>query len=257
MSEATPAKRVVCQLRFRLAGEVVGLEASVPDGPSRVADVLPAVQALTSAVVAAAVRRVEREGKAISCAKGCGACCRQPVPVGEAEAIALAKLVAAMPPERQAAVRSRFDAGIARLAEAGLLERARRMSQMPDDEPRHRLGVAYHRLEVACPFLDGESCSIHPHRPVACREYLVTSPAAHCSTPEERPVDRVALPGKVSVALYRFGDGAGPTPPRWMPLLLALEWAAAHRGAGGRRVAGPELFQRFLQHLAAPPRPPG
>ena len=256
MSEATLEKRVGCQLRFRLAGEAVELEASVPDGPSCVVDVLPAVQLLTSAIAAAAVRRLAREGKAISCAKGCGACCRQPVPVGEAEAIALAELVAAMPSGRQAAVRGRFDAGIARLAEAGLLGRVRRMSQMPDDEPRHRLGVAYHRLQIACPFLDDESCSIHPHRPLGCREYLVTSPAAHCSTPEERPVDRVALPGKASVALYRFGDGAGPTPPRWMPLLLALEWAAAHGRAGGRRVPGPELFERFLQHLAAPPRPP-
>jgi hypothetical protein len=35
--------------------------------------------------------------------------------------------------------------------------------------------VRYFLQGVACPFLEAESCGIHPDRPLACREYLVTS----------------------------------------------------------------------------------
>ena len=50
-----------------------------------------------------------------------------------------------------------------------------------------------------CPFLEEESCSIHPDRPLVCREYLVTSPAELCAGPTQEGVTPVAVP-KVSPA---------------------------------------------------------
>ena len=56
-----------------------------------------------NAVVAAA-----EAGKAISCHKGCGACCRQLVPISRTEGERLVTLVDAMPEPRRAAVLARF-----------------------------------------------------------------------------------------------------------------------------------------------------
>jgi Fe-S-cluster containining protein len=39
---------------------------------------------------------------------------------------------------------------------------------------------------MPCPFLEDESCSIHPDRPLVCREYLVTSPAELCAGPRRK-----------------------------------------------------------------------
>ncbi|MEZ5279133.1 MAG: hypothetical protein R2770_01565 [Acidimicrobiales bacterium] len=39
--------------------------------------------------------------------------------------------------------------------------------------------------DVACPLLDDGVCSIRPDRPLACREYLVTSDPKHCAPPGE------------------------------------------------------------------------
>ena len=250
MSSPKPDGRAACELRFRLGRETVYVRAPVPAGPSRLADVLPALGALTDSVVAEAVRQAERQGRTVSCRKGCGACCRQPVPVAQAEAMALAELVAVLPPARQTAVRERFADGLERLAAAGLLDAVRQLPEKPDDEERRELGLAYFRQGIPCPFLEDEACSIHPQRPLACREYLVTSPPAACSEPDRGGVERLELPGKVSRALYAFGDGSGQGPVRWMPLLLALEWAGAHPDLARRRYSGPELFERFVRHLA-------
>jgi len=244
-------------LRLRLGVEATQVRVQLPTVPVRVTGVLPALQSVASAVVDAAARRVERQGKAISCRKGCGACCRQPVPVAEAEAAFLAELIGGMAADRQAVLRRRFRRGIRRLGRAGLLDPIRRLGQMPDGDARRRLGLAYFRQQIPCPFLEDESCSIHPHRPLSCREYLVTSPAAHCADPVRNRVERVPIPSKPSVALYRLGDGSGGGKPRWLPLILALEWAEQHpHPAGAAPVPGPRLFEAFLRELSpgTPPR---
>jgi hypothetical protein len=75
-----------------------------------------------------------------------------------------------------------------------------------------------------------ESCSIHPDRPAACREDLVTSPAESGAHPTQETVRCVPLPLKVSAALRHCAtDGAtAGRPSGWVPLILAPEWAAAH-----------------------------
>jgi Fe-S-cluster containining protein len=255
MGESPDLAVSVCTLRLRLGGEVVEAEARIPAGLIRLVDLLPALQKLTDAVVDAAARQAERDGKAISCRKGCGACCRQPVPIAEAEAAHLAELIAAMPTDRQASFRRRFRRGIRQLRRAGLLDAVRRLGEMPEDEERQRLGVAYFQQHIPCPFLEDESCSIHPRRPLSCREYLVTSPAAHCSEPAPGRVERVPVPARPSVALYRLGEGAGGPRPRWLPMILALEWAARQRRAPAERFPGARLLEAFLRHLSGGERP--
>src|SRR5436305_2819221 len=87
----------------------------------------------------------------------------------------------------------------------------------------------YFNLGIDCPFLEDESCSIHPDRPLSCREYLVTSPAEHCTAPTRDTIRRVPTPG---FAMTAFAILDGPPPVgkgcRWVPLVLALEWAEAN-----------------------------
>lgn len=46
---------------------------------------------------------------------------------------------------------------------------------------------------TSLPFLEDDACSIHPHRPSVCREYLVTSPAEHCAELGRKLVKRVPV----------------------------------------------------------------
>jgi Fe-S-cluster containining protein len=235
---------VTADIRVTIGGEPMHLAITVPSGPTRVGDLLPVFQGLADVVVGVGVRKVEREGARVSCRAGCGACCRQPVPVSESEARALKHLVEGMPEPRRTQVRERFAGAVRRLAEGGLLDRVR------DTKPGSdvvALSLDYFRLGLPCPFLEDESCSIHPDRPVACREYLVTSPAEECSRPDERRVFGVPLPAQVGRAVRAVDRQASGSGSGWVLLVLALEWAEAHpEGPCG---VGPDLLRAFWSSL--------
>jgi Fe-S-cluster containining protein len=219
-------------LRLTVGDLSIAHPITVPNGAVAATAVLPALQGLVNATVAAAER-----GKDISCRKGCGACCRQLVPISRTEGEALLALVEAMPGKRRAAVRARFADAEERIAAAGLADRGTRSDR--------EMSVAYFATGVPCPFLEDESCSIHPDRPLVCREYLVTSPAALCAGPAQEGVTPVRVP-KVSLAARRLQDES----ETWFPLAMLFAWSRQPRPPAQRR-PGPEWIQRFLRSLTS------
>lgn len=223
-------------LRLKVGDLSIAHPITVPSGSVAATAVLPALQGLVNATVGAA-----EMGKDISCRKGCGACCRQLVPISRTEGEALLALVEAMPKERRKAVRARFAAAEAAITAAGLAERGARSDR--------EMSLAYFALGLPCPFLEEESCSIHPDRPLICREYLVTSPAELCAGPQQEGVTPVSVP-KLSLAARRLQDESDA----WFPLALLMTWSRKSRTPAKRR-PGTEWVQRFLRGLAnsAPP----
>src|SRR5471030_1678298 len=215
-------------LRLTVGDLQIAHPITVPDAAVPAREIVPALQGLVNAVVSAA-----ESGKAISCRKGCGACCRQLVPVSRSDGERLLDLVEAMPKERRKEIRRRFAAAEAVLTPAGFGERAGKTDR--------ELSTGYFALGVACPFLEDESCSIHEERPLICREYLVTSPAELCAGPLQDGVMPVAVP-KVSLAARKLQDEKD----EWFPLALLMAWSRMRPRNAVRRT-GPEWVQRFLK----------
>lgn len=238
---------VTASVPLKLAGERMQLSVTVPNRAAAVHDLLPIFRGLADTVVGVAVRAVEKKGEKVSCCAGCGACCRQPVPVSFAEARALSHLVDSMPEPRREQVRQRFADAITRLDQAGLLNR---LHPSPSDADATAIGLAYFQIGIPCPFLENESCSIHAERPVACREYLVTSPAAECARPEAERVRGVPLPAQVGRAMRNIDRRESDGDIGFVPLVLALEWSAANPPAPPTITAS-RLMQQFFAHLQA------
>lgn len=217
-------------LRLSVGDLRIAHPITVPSGPVEAAEIVPALQGLVNAVVGAA-----EAGKTVSCRKGCGACCRQLVPVSRSEGERLLRVVEAMPKERREALLARFTAAEAAIEAAGLGQREGRSDR--------ELSAAYFALGVPCPFLEDESCSIHPERPLVCREYLVTSPAELCAGPAQEGVTPLPVP-KVSLAARGLQDEADD----WFPLALLMAWRRTRPRPATRR-PGPEWVQRFLRQL--------
>ena len=232
-TKAPVGPTLTANLRLTVGDLKIARPVTAPVGAVPAVEVIPALQDLVNAVVEAAEQQSAGAGREISCRKGCGACCRQLVPISRTEGEALLALVEAMPAERQEAVRGRFAAAEAAIVEAGLAERAGRGDR--------ELSLAYFALKVPSPFLEEESCSIHPDRPLVCREYLVTSPAALCSGPAQEGVTPVAVP-KVSLAARRLQDDKD----EWFPLALLMQWARS-RPRDVERKPGPQWIERFLK----------
>lgn len=246
MLSASPPATITANVAVTLSGKPHTVSITVPAGKTRLDHLLPVFHALASTIVDRAEAEEAAAGRTVSCRAGCGACCRQPVPVSPSEARGLAALVAAMPEPRRGAVRRRFAAAQAALAAAGVETRPEAIARLAPGE-RRPWGQAYFTKQVACPFLDAESCSIHRDRPAVCREYLVTTPAANCDAPTAEMVRRVPLPAQVSAAV------AATDLERGHGLLLlvdSLDWAAVNP-APPPRDAGLALVRAVFARLAA------
>ncbi|HJZ55716.1 MAG TPA: YkgJ family cysteine cluster protein [Gemmataceae bacterium] len=238
------------RIELTVLGHPVAVEHGTPDGRARVDELLPLLYALDNAVIGAAVKKIEAEGKAVSCCKGCSACCRaQPVPVTPAEAFALARLVDALPEPRRTEVRERFADRVAKLKDAGLFDLFLRLVPVTDKQQARDAATAYFRLGLVCPFLKDDACSIHPDRPFVCRQYLVTSPAELCADPLANPVAVVPIPFGPAGALLRAAEPVAGRPQLTVPLVLALEYAARHRDELERTTEAEPLLNRWLAEL--------
>ena len=239
------------QAELKIGGQKLRLQGAIPTEPISIIDLLPLIQRVADAVGDVALHEVKTSGKQLSCQAGCGACCRQLVPISEPEAVYLAQLVDAMPAEKQELIRGRLSEAREKLEQHGMLEALRMESSTGKPETRREFGQRYFELGIPCPFLENESCSIHAHRPISCREYLVTSPAVDCADPVAQRVEMVVIPRSVSSTLYRFGDGEGHDKAHWLPLILALEWAEQHTEQSLPLFPGAKLFENFIRQFAS------
>jgi len=233
--------------RVRIGDDTVDVKFTVPEGACAPEALLPDAQALANRVAALGAARAQRNGQDISCAKGCGACCRQLVPISPAEARHLAHVVSTLPPQQAAEVRKRFAEALSKMEGAGLPPRP---ALTADKAAFREYGLAYFRQGVACPFLREESCSIHTRRPLVCREYQVTSPPAACAKLGNGQVRQVPVPAHIWTVFSRSVSPDGTL--EWMPLIEALRFAEANPESDSNKT-GPQRVEALLRELSSRP----
>ena len=237
-----------------VGGGVLNATVNLHAGHTTLTQLLPIIQNLENTIVARAAEEAQQAGSPISCRAGCGACCRQMVPVSLFEAEALATWMDTLPTERRAELKARFHQALLALRDAGVIEKILDERWIKDRELTTQLAVDYFHAHVACPFLENESCSIHPIRPLSCREYLVTSPPALCDDPSVNQVAGVQLPIKLSRALYSFGQEIEQDHRGWIPLIFLLAWRKSGAKPGEYvSGTGEEVLKRFLERVAGSP----
>ena len=230
-----PESSLVCKFSLRFAGQVLDASMRVPTRPITTTEMLPALYALTDALIGVAVEQVESQGPRVSCAAGCGACCRQAVPISSDEARHIAAVVDSLEPSRRATIEQRFEHNLARLDASGLGPTARDLAHVGALHQSTEFGLAYLRLGCDCPFLEEGSCSIHPRRPArlpripghlapgptaptparAASTWSTCPPAPRiCST--RLPTER-ATPSRAPCCSPPLSSGCARTPPRPSP----------------------------------------
>jgi len=239
-------------LHLKVLGESCKVGVGVPGTPAGVGDLLPAARAITNATMEVAMAKSGREGFAVSCRKGCSACCYQLVGITVPEARALAKLVEEMPAERQATIRRRFAKTLELVRKKGVLDPKSSDGEAvlllhrkaSDREAYLDMAGRYFKLHRACPFLEDGACSIYEDRPLICREYAVTSPAEHCERLEYAAINMVGPPVRLSDGLAEVTAVVEGKAVEQIPLFAALAWAAIPGNAMPEaNVSGVELLK--------------
>lgn len=234
---------------------VMGVEINTPDGPvrgkvkvdlgpMRLSELVTTAHELTGVLATRANRKQEGLGKHITCKAGCGACCRQMVPLSPPEAFHLMDLVDSFDTLKRSWMLGRFDSVVQRLEAEEMI--APMMDIIVGADPHRAVNKKYFSLQLACPFLVDENCSIHADRPVACREYNVTSPALWCQDPFGYGVQKVPMPIPLSAPLSWLTAELTGEQPALIPLTLVPRWVAEHEELRTKTWPGLELFKKFM-----------
>jgi Fe-S-cluster containining protein len=224
---------VTGEVVLSIGGEPLKMSMTVPATPVKPHRMLPVFQKMTNSFVEISAVAAGARGETISCRIGCGACCRQPVPIAEIEIYHLAEVVESMPEPRRTEIKERFRKAVEHLKSLDWFEKMKEIGNRTLTETKEEItrdmqkaAMEYFHEGIACPFLENESCSIHEYRPVACREYLVTSPAVNCSNPTAENIKMVELVLNPSKTLRYVGVTGRFT--GFIPLVRALEFAEEH-----------------------------
>lgn len=224
---------------------------AVNSGPMRLAELVPLAAQIADIFSSRAVAAEETEGRTLSCALGCAACCRQLVALSIPEVLFLGEVVGRQSQEHREALVQRFDGVIGRLQRSGLMERLAATDL--DEEESNRLASEYFLMGLDCPFLEDETCGIHALRPTRCREHGVTSPPAWCASPFESSPAALPMPRPLAEALALLTAELTGEPARLVPLTLAPVWARSHPDLAHRTWPGPDLFARFMSFVKGHP----
>ncbi len=236
------------QIKLSINGIPLEMQMTVPAKPVKPQRMLPIFQKMSNSFVEMGISAVEDSGQTISCKKGCTACCYQPIPLAEIEAYNIVELIENLPDPRRAEIKKRFDEACRRFHEIGWFEKLDRCAYLSKKE-REKVVLEYFYENIACPFLEDEACSIYQARPLACREYLVTSPAENCSNPSPETVQMIEFQIKSAATLRQIGDSKNLNAiVNFLPLILALKWTEIHpdefpEKTGERWMA--DFFQRL------------
>jgi Fe-S-cluster containining protein len=225
---ANDSEWVTGQIKISINGVPLEMQLTVPAKPVKPQRMLPIFQQMSNSFVEMGVNAVKSEGKKISCVKGCGACCSQPVPLAEIEAYNIAQVVENLPEPRRTEIKKRFDEACQHFHEIGWFQKLDECALLPKEE-RQKVVMEYFYENVSCPFLEDGACSIYEDRPLVCREYLVTSPAENCSKPTPETVDLIDFKIKAAATLRHIGDSQNLNAiVNFLPLILALKWTETH-----------------------------
>jgi Fe-S-cluster containining protein len=241
-------RTLTATMELAIGTQKLKLNLVVPTDEVAPESMVPALRQLTNTIIDGVEDNARNQGFEVSCKKGCGACCRQHVPISRAEARLLAELVEELPEPRRSKIKARFASAMERLRASGLFEASLNFHLI---DPRDRVALVgrYFKLGIACPFLEEESCSIYADRPLICREYLVISSPKHCATLNGDEIERLKVPVSVSSTFSKmegaYEEGENP----FLPLILALEWVEEH-GRECETRPGPSWVQQFFQDLS-------
>ena len=224
----------------------------VPTGLIPITAIVPVSRRLGDEAAQLEVQQALAAGQTISCRMGCAACCRMLVPLSAPEAFALREYVEQLPTDRRTHLLNRLSDRKDSLKRAGLWDRLNDVAEttrLVPDEELDPINRAYYALRIPCPYLEDEMCSIYEARPSACRELLVTSPAELCQDLAQNPITPLPVSMRISSILGLVWGTLTSSPPRLIPLPMALEWAERHEAESRQTWSGSSLLDQVLDNM--------
>ena len=240
-----PGSDMIATGTISLFGVQKHLSIQILDHLAGLSDLIPLAWALSDVIMSETINHARTLGKRTSCQQKCSACCGYLVPLAIPEVIRLFDEIQALPAQRSREMWGNSLSVAGRLLNNDACE-------VPNGETTlENLGVWYSDKQVTCPFLENDLCTIYDQRPLACREYLVTTSPQCCRTDSEAVVEKLELPLSILECLGEVAADLEGTAVEGIMLPLILPWVLKNRERTQRRWSAQTMAQRFLDVLSA------
>lgn len=236
-----------------VAGETLRLNLAATAGDVTLADIVPAARQLCDAITARTVERAVAEKYNIPCGRGCSACCRRYlVPVTACEAFALTGRILAAAPARSRRMQRRLLLAARRIMEHRPPKLSFDESGGCNEADLTATSRWYEQIDVSCPFLEGDCCSIYSARPVACRQHFIHGSAAGCMGHSD-DAERLPMPVQMADVLGLVAAQLESAEVEAVPLPLMAAWCDVNAERGLRTwpaVLAAEILARTVRQTA-------
>jgi len=239
----------IIDFKVNILGQSVCFRIGVENKQAGVADLVPLARTICTKVTDMVVENISNNGGVVPCHKGCSACCKYLVPLSIPEAFRLRDDILAMPKIYRVQMERRY------LMTARRVLRNRPPTCFADEttEPSsvnltklNTIASWYTNLKLACPFLNKGVCTIYEQRPLACREYFVTSPARECKG-GRGTAKKVEMPVRMSEVIGQLVKELESVNIYSMILPLALAHCKKNPKQGERTWPAVKMVQRFVE----------
>jgi len=226
-------------------------------GNAHLADIVPAARVICDKIADIATEQIRIEGGFIPCHKGCSTCCSYLVSLSVPEVLRF---------RQEFFLKQKYRSS--QTLQTYLLAAKKIMSHRPpnqvfkffsnsSDNPSelNPLSDWYAGLNMACPFLCNNQCSIYQQRPFVCREHFVSNPVHGCyescdkGEVIEMPVQMGTVLCRLTKELCDVGDAV------MMP--LALAWCDVNKQLCERTWSAAKMTKLFVEIIketvSAPP----
>lgn len=227
-----------------LLGTQKHISIQFTDPYCRLSDLVPLARVLCDNMMSATMDKYQMLGEKISCGKGCSACCTYClIPLSIPEVIHLYDDIESLLSEQSSQFWGNSLSAARTLLEEGSLE-------PPNGEPfLDYVGEWYSNKQAPCPFLENNLCGIYAQRPLACREYLVKTPAQWCCPEFADRVTKVRLSTSILESLGKAVAALEGTPVEAIMLPFILPWIDENYERINRRWSSRKMAQCFLDAL--------
>jgi Fe-S-cluster containining protein len=243
--------KTIC-FELDILGRPARFSIYVAQKQARLSDIIPLARALSTKMAIMVLNRLRGNGKFVPCCKGCSACCNYLIPLSVPEAFRLREEILVLPVEQRRTVfQSCLDTAKIILNEKPkqfeITESAETSCQIQINE----MGKWYASLKLACPFLSNNLCTSYEHRPVACREYIVTGSALLCEDEWSDESHAVQMPISILDCLGQLAAELEQSDIEAVMLPLALPWVQENLERGERTWPAVTMVECFVEILQA------
>lgn len=227
-------------------GLPAAFDLGVTEGKMRLSDLVIPARQISDKIVEIVRKQMSKKGGIIPCRKACSACCSYLVSLSVPESIRLMNDISRKPKHQK---RKLFRNCLlhARNIIKHRIPDTLLTDERKDNEGEFRLISAWYRdLNLECPFLSEGSCAIYQHRPLACREHLVTGSPEGCSGKKHK-AELVKLPVKMTNVLAELTGRLEKKETEAVIVSLVPPWYHTNQNRDEKKWSSEYIAEKFAE----------